>query len=195
LKQKRSNDQTSDARQRTTRRVSTPLPRGDVPADRGIRDIARLERVAFESRSRVDHVASLITRKAGSASVIVFHTIWFLIWVVLNVRLLNLEPFDPYPFSLLTTIVSLESIFLTLFVLVSQNRMSQEADRRAELDLQVNLLAEKESTMVLRILRDISTHLGLEGKASAELRELLKETHIDELADKLDKALPSEGKK
>ena len=60
------------------------------------------------------------------------------------------EPCDPFPFNLLTTIVSLEAIFLTLFVLVSQNRMSREADKRAQLDLQVNLLAEKEATMILR---------------------------------------------
>jgi uncharacterized membrane protein len=57
---------------------------------------------------------------------------------------------------LLTTIVSLEAIFLTLFVLISQNRMSREADKRAQLDLQVNLLAEKEATMILRMLQEIS---------------------------------------
>jgi len=180
-----------DEKQKTAQ-GEKPLSPGDVPADRGIREIAKLERLAFQSRSRVDHVAFAITRMAGTASVIVFHVVWFLVWILVNVRILRLEPFDPYPFSLLTTIVSLEAIFLTLFVLVSQNRMSQEADRRAELDLQVNLLAEKETTMVLRILSDISTHLGLKGTASAELKELLKETQLGELAKKLEKALPSE---
>ena len=93
---------------------------------------------------------------------------------------------------LLTTIVSLEAIFLTLFVLISQNRMSQEADKRAELDLQVNVLAERETTMILRNLRDIAAHLGIKSAASRELVELLKETKLDELSDKLEKALPSE---
>ena len=72
--------------------------------------------------------------------------------------------------------------------------MSHEADRRAELDLQVNLLAEQEDTMILRILRDISRHLGLKGTASRDLEELLKETRLDELSHKLDKALPSEDR-
>ena len=89
-------------------------------------------------------------------------------------------------------IVSLEALFLTLFVLITQNRMSQEADKRAELDLQINLLAEKEATMVLRILHDISAQLGVETRAIKDLKELLKETRIEEIAKKLDKALPTE---
>ena len=92
----------------------------------------------------------------------------------------GIEPFDPFPFSLLTTIVSLEAIFLTLFVLISQNRMSREADKRAELDLQVNLLAEKEATMILRMLQEISGHLGLSGEANKDIEELLKETKVEE---------------
>ena len=165
----------------------------EVPADRGIRDVAHLESTAFHTRSRVDHVASTITRWAGSANALVAHAIWFFVWVMLNTGALKfVEPFDPFPFSLLTTIVSLEAIFLTLFVLISQNRMSQQADKRAELDLQVNLLAEKEDTMVLKILHEISSHLGVKGGASKELRELLKETRIDELSSKLDRALPKE---
>jgi uncharacterized membrane protein len=164
----------------------------DIPADRGIKEVARVERLAFQTRSPVDHAAMVVTRWAASAFALVAHLLWFTIWIVLNTQLTPLKPFDPFPFSFLTMIVSLEAIFLTLFVLISQNRMSQEADKRAELDLQINLLAEKESTMVLRILQDISTHLGLEGKASKDLKELLKETRVEELAKKLDKALPTE---
>jgi uncharacterized membrane protein len=165
---------------------------GDIPADRGIRDIARLERDAFLARSRLDRAAASITHWAASGLALVAHTAWFGLWIVLNSGLSPITPFDPYPFSLLTMIVSLEAIFLTLFVLITQNRMSHEADRRAELDLQVNLLAEKESTMVLRILHDISSHLGVETRASKDLKELLKETRIEELAKKLEKALPGE---
>jgi uncharacterized membrane protein len=136
----------------------------------------------------------MITRWAGSGRSLVAHAVWFTVWVIVNIGALKpiVEPFDPFPFSFLTMVVSLEAIFLTLFVLISQNRMSHEADRRAELDLQVNLLAEKESTMVLRMLRDIASHLGLKGSASKELRELLKETRVDELSDKLERGLPDE---
>jgi uncharacterized membrane protein len=140
----------------------------------------------------LDHVAAAITRWAASAVALVAHAVWFVMWIILNSRLSPIEPFDPFPYSLLTMVVSLEAIFLTLFVLITQNRMSQEADKRAELDLQINLLAEKESTMVLRILHDISTHLGVEGRASKDLKELLKETRIEEIAKKLEKELPTE---
>ena len=152
-----------------------------------------MERLAYQARSSADHVASSITRKAGTGTAIALHAVWFLIWVVLNTGVIpGLEPFDPFPFSLLTTIVSLEAIFLTLFVLVSQNRISRDADKRAELDLQVNVLAERETTMILRILYEISRHHDLKGTASKELAALLKETKLDELSEKLEKALPAE---
>ena len=169
-----------------------PHKGSDVPADRGIRDVARLERVTFRSRSALDHIAVTITRWAATATALVAHAVWFSAWLILNSSLSPIQPFDPFPYSLLTMIVSLEAIFLTLFVLITQNRMSQEADKRAELDLQINLLAEKESTMVLRILHDISAQLGVETRALKDLKELLKETRIEEIAKKLEKALPTE---
>jgi uncharacterized membrane protein len=164
-----------------------------MPADRGIRAVAQLERGDYRARSRADHIAATITRHAGSGLSVVLHAVWFLLWTLVNIGALKgIEPFDPFPFSLLTTVVSLEAIFLTLFVLVAQNRMSHEADKRAELDLQINLLAEKETTMILRILNDISKTLGVKGSASRELSGLLKETRLDEISEKLEKALPSE---
>jgi len=168
-------------------------PSKPLPSDRSIEAIARIERRAFDTRSRVDHLAVSIMRIAGSGIAIVLHAAWFLVWILVNLSAIpGVAPFDPFPFSLLTMIVSLEAIFLTLFVLVSQNRMSREADKRAQLDLQVNLLAEKETTMILRMLQEISGHLGLTGSASKDLEELLKETRLEELAEKLECALPSE---
>jgi uncharacterized membrane protein len=163
---------------------------GEVAADRGIEAVAELERAAHETRSFMDRVAASITRKAGSGTAVAVHAIWFLAWILMNVQVFGLPAFDPYPFSLLTTIVSLEAIFLTLFVLISQNRMTKEADRRTELDLQVNLLAEKETTMILRILNEISSHLGTKGTASRELQDLIQDTRLDEISRKLEKALP-----
>jgi uncharacterized membrane protein len=140
----------------------------------------------------LDHVAVSITRWAASAVAVVAHAVWFTTWIVLNSSLSPFQPFDPFPYSLLTMIVSLEAIFLTLFVLITQNRMSQEADKRAELDLQINLLAEKEATMVLRILQDIAAQLGVETRAIKDLKELLKETRVEDIAKKLEKELPTE---
>ena len=102
----------------------------------------------------------------------------------------RLAGFDPYPFSFLTLIVSLEAIFLSLFVLISQSRMSREADRRAHLDLQVNLLAEQENTKALEMLHRISQHLGLEIPRDDEVHGLIEKTHVDHLASELDKRLP-----
>jgi uncharacterized membrane protein len=175
-----------------TSRTAKTSGQSNLPVDRDIQQVAHLEQAAYQARSRMDHLAGAITRIAGTGTVLLLHGVWFLIWVLANVRLLGVEPFDPFPFSLLTTIVSLEAIFLTLFVLISQNRMTHDADKRAELDLQINVLAERETTMILKILHDISAHLGLKGTASKELAELLKETKLDELSDKLEKALPPE---
>ena len=150
-------------------------------------------RSARDARSRIDHFASAITRVAGTAQSIVFHLVWFISWLLINLHAIpGIQPFDPFPFNLLTTVVSLEAIFLTLFVLISQNRLSQEADKRAQLDLPVNLLAEKETTMILRLLQDIAERLGVKGTSTNELRDLINETKVDELAEKLKDALPSE---
>jgi len=164
-----------------------------MTTNRGIREIVEMEKRNRDARSRLDLISSAITNFAGSGTAILIHLIWFVLWILINVRAVpRIAAFDPFPFSLLTMIVSLEAIFLTLFVLVSQNRMSLEADRRARLDLEINILAEHETTMILRMLNEISRHLEVDGGARSELEELLKETRIDELAQKLDDALPSE---
>jgi uncharacterized membrane protein len=159
---------------------------------RGIREIVQVEERNRKARSRIDLISGAITNLAGSAAAILIHLVWFVLWILINTRLVpGIAAFDPFPFGFLTMVVSLEAIFLTLFVLISQNRMSAEADRRARLDLEINILAERETTMILRMLNEISSHLEIKGGARSELEELLKETRIDELAQKLDEALPS----
>lgn len=162
------------------------------PSDHAIEAVAQIEHAAHDARSRMDNLAAAITRAAGTGRSIGLHLSWFSAWLIVNLHLVpGVAPFDPFPFNLLTTFVSLEAIFLTLFVLISQNRMSDEADKRAQLDLQVNLLAEKEATMILQMLQDISQHLGLT-RSTIELQDLIKETKVEELAQKLEAALPSE---
>jgi uncharacterized membrane protein len=160
-------------------------------ADKSARAIAEIEHNARRARSQIDNAAGKITRFAGSGAALVFHGIWFALWLIWNLGVVpGVRAFDPFPFSLLTTIVSLEAIFLTLFVLISQNRLSKETDKRALLDLQVNVLAERETTMILRMLQEMADHFRLEGQASRDLHDLLEETQVHELADKLEKALP-----
>jgi uncharacterized membrane protein len=95
-------------------------------------------------------------------------------------------PFDPFPFSFLTLVVSLEAIFLTLLVLMSQNRMTKEADKRAHLDLQINMLDEQETTMILRMVQKIAEHLGLEKEINESIKELSEETDVNRVAKTLE---------
>lgn len=113
------------------------------PADENLHAVARLEQRDRSKRSLAACVSDVITSCAGNEWSVAAHVVWFGSWLLFNTGVLPLpwEPFDPFPFSLLTSIVSLEAIFLTLFVLASQNRLTQEADKRAHLDLQVDLLA------------------------------------------------------
>lgn len=162
------------------------------PAEENLRAVARLEERARSKRSTVACISDSITSCAGNEWSVAAHAVWFGAWLLYNSGLLPLPwaPFDPFPFSLLTSIVSLEAIFLTLFVLASQNRMTLEADKRAHLDLQVDLLAEQEMTVVLRMLQEICDRFDLkETTASQEFRHLIERTDIRDLAERVEKNL------
>jgi uncharacterized membrane protein len=162
-------------------------------ADKNIRAVARLQQEAAERRTIAQRVSDHVSAFASRDSTVVWHAGWFTIWIAANVRLFPIEPFDPYPFSLLTILVGVEAIFLTLFVLASQNRLTQEENRRAHLDLQVNLLAEQEMTLVLQMLKEICDHLGLRNTTqSRNFIELVKATDVSELAENLDRTLTTE---
>lgn len=79
----------------------------------------------------------------------------------MNSGLVGIHPFDPYPYQFLTFVVSLEAIFLSLFILMSQNRATRQTDARSQLDLQINLLAEQEATKMLQMLQSLCKHQGL----------------------------------
>jgi uncharacterized membrane protein len=144
----------------STRTGSVLSPNGQTKAN--IRRITDLEMEALHRRSVADRVWDTLGSIAGGSWFAAFHVIWFAAWIAVNrgyVR--GIKPFDPYPFNLLTMIVSLEAIFVPIAVLNSQNHMTRLADRRTHLDLQINMLAEAESTATLRLLRQIAEHLKL----------------------------------
>jgi uncharacterized membrane protein len=117
--------------------------------------------------------------------------VWFAAWIVINGGVVRgIAPFDPFPFSLLTMVVSLEAIFLSIWILISQNQMSRQADRREHLDLQINLLAEQESTATLRIVNRIAEHLGVDLACCAADDALTSETSIEGVASAVEAALP-----
>ena len=165
-------------------------------AKRNIRAIARLENEALHQRSLTDRISDGITRFAGSSTFIVLHIVWFTVWIVLNLGGVDgIHPFDPYPFTFLTMVVSLEAIFLSIFVLISQNRMAHQADRRAHLDLQINLLAEQENTMMLRMLESLCEQQGIPTDSlNKEVRSLFEKTDLHGLMRELEKQLPDETK-
>ena len=141
--------------------------------ERNIRTILRLRAQSLRERTFQERLADGITDFSGRLSFVYFHVAWFGIWLLLNTGWFGIKPFDPYPYGLLTMIVSLEAIFLSTFVLISQNRLSIESDRRADLDLHVDLLAEAELTQVLKMLRAIQDKLGIEGGAPEVLDDLV----------------------
>ncbi len=119
---------------------------------------------------------------------LVLHLVWFTFWVLANTKLIpGITPFDPFPFPFLTMVVSLEAIFLSLFVLASQNRLTAQADKRSNLDLQIDLLAEREMTVVLRLLQDIARHLDAPLSVTADqIRDLIKKTDVQTLTDRME---------
>ncbi len=161
--------------------------------DRNVRAIAALEKSAMEERSPADRMSDAITRVAGSAMFVVVHAIGFTVWIAIDVGLVpGVAPFDPYPFSFLTLVVSLEAIFLAIFVLMSQNRAARLADRRAHLDLQVDLLAERELTAALHMLRALcSKQQVVLDQIGTDVKDLLEETNVEALASNLDRKLPA----
>ncbi len=160
---------------------------GSDPALENVRAVAELERQVFHQRSRMERFTDAVTSFAGSRTFIVAHAVVFTAWMLLN---RGPHGYDPYPYSLLNVLVSLEAIFLTSFVLMTQNRMTRQADRRAHLDLQVNLLAEQELTTILQMLYALCRKAGTCARVSdTRVQQLLRDTDIIQLAEVLEREL------
>lgn len=149
--------------------------------------IVSSRKTAASQRTSAERLADGITNFSGRMSFVYFHLVWFAVWVGINLGYLGIQPFDPYPFGLLTMVVSLEAIFLATFVLISQNRMSAEAERRADLDLQIGLLAEHELTRVLNMLDAIQDKLGIENDMDKELLDLEKNVNPEDILAEIDR--------
>jgi uncharacterized membrane protein len=152
-----------------------PSPQQPSPQQPTLHHQARHETVVFTRlRGDQDRVADAITRFAGSMSFVYLHVGWFAVWIVLNAGLVGSAlVFDDFPFGLLTMIVSLEAIFLSTFVMISQNREAARADVRASLDFETNLTAEV-------LVRAIAKHVGVDMAAVNKLvRDEIEQTEQD----------------
>lgn len=132
------------------------------------------EAKSLRSRSFLTQVSDRLTNFCGSTGFLIFHVLFFSGWIGINTGIIRVyKIFDPFPFGLLTMIVSLEAIFLSIFILVSQNRSSYVSTIRDEVHLGVNLIAEKEITKILKLLAEIRREMGIT-KADPELDKMLE---------------------
>jgi uncharacterized membrane protein len=155
------------------------------PELQNIQTILSLERETRERRSVLDRVTDGVSGLASSPVFIAGHVIWFAIWIGMNT--VGRATFDRYPFNLLTLAVSLEAIVLTGFVLMAQNRMTQQADKRAHLDLQINLLAEQELTAILKLQCLLADRAGIDvASVDSRLDQLRSQTDVQRLAATID---------
>lgn len=131
---------------------------------RNVDVIAQLEKAANDKRQKTDVIADAISAFVGSMQFVYIHVIWFGIWIAWNVPWFLPKPwhFDPYPFTFLTFVVSLEAIFLSTFILISQNHEELLARRRNHLDLQINLLSEQENSQILKMLANIESRFEMQ---------------------------------
>jgi uncharacterized membrane protein len=129
-------------------------------------------------RTVIEAIADELNDIASSSPYLVAHVIWFAVWIPWNLGWFGLHAFDPYPFGLLTMIVSLEAIFLSIFILIAQKRESAIAELREELALQVNLRIEEEMTKTLQLVAGLYTRLGHRVAEDPELADMMQPLDI-----------------
>lgn len=161
----------------TTNKADTTQKNTNVQATERRRQFFKsFEAKSLRSRSILTQISDDLTEICGSTPFLIFHIIIFTAWIILNVEIVpGTIPFDPFPFGLLTMVVSLEAIFLAIFILVSQNRSSYVNTLREEVHLRVNLIAEEEITKALEVLAELRKHVGIK-KTDPELEEMLRRT-------------------
>lgn len=169
---------------------------------KNISAISDMQRRDVAARKPQERLSDSITRFSGSTVFVFLHVVWFGLWILLNVGLIHVpyvSEFDPFPFGLLTMIVSLEAIFLSTFVLISQNRMSSLSEKRAELDLQVNMLAEQKAAKTLELLEHIAQQLDsvydrFDYKTDPEIQALKVSPEPHEVLKVMEDAVAEESK-
>jgi uncharacterized membrane protein len=162
------------------------------PTQFNIEAIAKLEEEALHGRTPTERASDAIVKFIGSMVFLLLHALLVAAWSLVNLKVIpGLKPFDPFPFGILALLVSSESVFLTIFVLISQNRMARQAERRSHLDLQVGMLAEQEITAMLKMQQRLCQHLGLDVKSTSQAVEAFsKTTDVHKLASELEEKLP-----
>jgi uncharacterized membrane protein len=155
--------------------------------ERNIHALVEQRRRADANQLLQQRIADTITRFSGSMSFVYIHLVIFGIWITANIPGVPLPKFDP-TYVILAKFASVEAIFLSTFVLITQNRMAREADRRADLDLQISLLSEHEVTRLITLVRAIAEKLHVEASRNPELPELQQDVEPETLLDVMEQS-------
>jgi uncharacterized membrane protein len=153
--------------------------------------IIRVESEALRPRSRNEAITDSIGGFVGTLSFVVLQIVAFAGWVIVNAGIISqMPPFDPFPYPLLSSITSLEAVLIAALLLLKQNRMGVVADRRDHLDLQVNLLTERQATQIIQMLDRLSRHFGIEQHNDEDSRELGRHVAVEHLVEEVHSRLP-----
>ena len=176
--------------------MENPLPRRAAanPTQYNIDAIAKLEHDALDRRTLTERVSDVITKLVGNVGFLMAQLLLVTGWCLVNLHVIpGLKAFDPFPFGVLALVVSSESVFLTIFVLISQSRMARQSERRSHLDLQVGMLSEQELTTILQMLQKLCQHMGVNVDSSKqEVQSFSKTTDVNKLASELEDKLPED---
>jgi uncharacterized membrane protein len=154
--------------------------------DRNIRALDQRRQQEEAQAGFQDWLAQAVTRATGSMVFVYLHLLLFGGWILVNLGVApGLSPFDP-SFTVLAMAASVEAIFLSTFVLITQNRMAAAAEKRAELDLQISLLAEHEITRIAAMVATVAKRLGIDADADPELAEITRDVVPEAVLDEIE---------
>lgn len=162
--------------------------------ERNISALLNRHKQEEKNKTLEERLADKVTRFTGSMLFVYIHLALFGIWIVWNLGVIRLKPFDP-SFVVLAMFASVEAIFLSTFVLISQNRMNAQADKRAELDLQVSLLTEHEVTRLITLVTAMAKKMDITEAYDPEIDELSKDVHPEKVMDTMEKQKKSSQEK
>jgi len=153
--------------------------------ERNIEALLAKRRQEEQNKGLQDRIADKVTRFTGSLLFVYIHLVGFSLWILINLGWTGLPVFDP-TFVVLAMFASVEAIFLSTFVLITQNRMQAHADRRADLNLQISLLAEHEVTRIIALVSAMAERMGVDTADYPELSELKQDVAPEQVLDKIE---------
>jgi uncharacterized membrane protein len=170
--------------------TGSPSPMAHI-VERNINALLQRRKKDEKKKTTEQRVADAITRFTGSMPFVYIHLFLFGTWIICNIGLFPIEPFDP-SFVILAMVASVEAIFLSTFVLISQNRMNEESDKRADLDLQISLLTEHEVTRLITMVSAMAKKLNISEADHPEIEELSKDVLPEEVLTTMERRKESD---